>query len=96
MRGQERTKTKTTTKESVRGQEGRNSGRSLAGSKVSAENSLRARASTSDTIQSSQKGVYWLKRENSVKKNTGKLTWALSHNNVIFVASATKDAHCET
>ena len=37
VRGQERTKTKTKTKESVRGQEGRNSGRSLAGSKVSAE-----------------------------------------------------------
>ena len=57
MRGQEGTKTKTTTKECVRGQEGRNSGRSLAGTKVSAENSLRARASTSDIIQSSQKGV---------------------------------------
>ena len=68
MRGQERTKTKTTTKKSVRGQEGRNSGRSLAGSKVSAENSLRARASTSDIIQSSQKGVLAKKGKFS-KKN---------------------------
>ena len=68
MRGQEGTKKKTRKKESVRGQEGRNSGRSLAGSKVSAENSLRARASTSDIIQSSQKGVLAKKGKFS-KKN---------------------------
>ena len=97
VRGQERTKTKTKTKESVRGQEGRNSGRSLAGSKVSAENSHRARASTSDVGYNPipVKGVLAKKGKFS-KRNTGKLTWALSHNNVIFVASATKGAHCET
>ena len=77
VRGQERTKTKTKTKESVRGQEGRNSGRSLAGSKVSAELS----SSPSEHLGSNPipvKRGYWPKRENSVK-NSGKLTWALSH-----------------